>query len=80
MFQYCTPCTKFDRHGYKPRQRLLILTTGAVYLLEIIKENKLKLKHRFPLKEIEGLILSKNDDNLLLIQIPAENAKRDKVN
>ncbi|KAG7168346.1 Unconventional myosin IC-like [Homarus americanus] len=75
--KYCIPCTKFDRHGYKPRERILILTSGALYLLEA-KENKLKQKHRFSLKEVQGLHVSPNADNLLLIQIPAENAKRDK--
>ncbi|KAK8726216.1 hypothetical protein OTU49_010428 [Cherax quadricarinatus] len=75
--KYCTPCTKYDRHGYKPRERIMILTSGALYLLEA-KENKLKHKHRFSLKEVQGLHVSPNTDNLLLIQIPVENAKRDK--
>ncbi|XP_037794658.1 unconventional myosin IC-like isoform X1 [Penaeus monodon] len=75
--KYCIPCTKYDRHGYKPRDRLLILTSGALYLLEA-KENKLKQKHRFSLKEVQGLHVSPNTDNLLLVQIPVENAKRDK--
>lgn len=75
--KYSAPCTKYDRHGYKPRERLLILTTGALYLLEA-KENKLKQKHRFSLKEIQGLHVSPNNDNLILIQIPPENAKKDK--
>lgn len=75
--KYCVPCTKYDRHGYKPRERLLILTSGALYLLEA-KENKLKQKHRFSLKEIQGLHVSPNNDNLLLVQIPIENAKKDK--
>ncbi|XP_071551474.1 unconventional myosin IC isoform X2 [Panulirus ornatus] len=75
--KYCVPCTKYDRHGYKPRDRILILTSGALYLLEA-KENKLKQKHRFSLKEVQGLHVSPNTDNLLLIQIPVENAKRDK--
>lgn len=78
ILQYSVPCTKYDRHGYKPRERLLVITTGALYLLEA-KENKLKQKHRFSLKEIQGLHVSPNNDNLMLIQIPPENAKKDKV-
>ncbi|CAL4112929.1 unnamed protein product, partial [Meganyctiphanes norvegica] len=74
--KYCTTCTKYDRRGYTPRERMLILTSGALYLLEC-KENKLKQKHRFPLKEIEGLNVSKNTDNLLLVQIPVEAAQKD---
>lgn len=76
--QYSVPCTKYDRHGYKPRERLLVITTGALYLLEA-KENKIKQKHRFSLKEIQGLHVSPNSDNLMLIQIPPENAKKEKV-
>ncbi|KAG0695254.1 Myosin-IB [Chionoecetes opilio] len=75
--KYSVPCTKYDRHGYKPRERLLVLTTGALYLLEA-KENKLKQKHRLSLKEIQGIHVSPNNDNLILIQIPPENAKKDK--
>lgn len=75
--KYSISCTKYDRHGYKPRERLLILTSGALYLLEA-KDHKLKQKHRFSLKEIQGLHVSPNNDNLLLIQIPVENAKKDK--
>jgi len=78
--KYCTTCIKYDRHGYTPRERLLILTSGALYLLEESKENKLKQKHRFPLKEIEGLNVSKNTDNLLLIQIPVETTQKPKEN
>ncbi|KAK3853225.1 hypothetical protein Pcinc_040224, partial [Petrolisthes cinctipes] len=75
--KYSVPCTKYDRHGYKPRERLLMLTSAALYLLEV-KEKKVKQKHRFPLKEIQGLHVSPNTDNLILIQIPVENAKKDK--
>ncbi|XP_076054733.1 unconventional myosin 61F isoform X2 [Oratosquilla oratoria] len=75
--QYCISCIKYDRHGYKPRERLLILTSAALYLLEG-KENKLQLKHRLSLKEVQQLVVSPNSDNLLLIQIPPENAKKDK--
>ncbi|XP_045109044.1 unconventional myosin IC-like isoform X2 [Portunus trituberculatus] len=75
--KYSVPCTKYDRHGYKPRDRVLVITTGALYLLEA-KENKLKQKHRFSLKEIQGLHVSPNSDNLMLIQIPPENAKKEK--
>lgn len=55
-----------------------MLTSAALYLLEV-KEKKVKQKHRFPLKEVQGLHVSPNTDNLVLIQIPVENAKKDKV-
>ncbi|XP_018019486.1 unconventional myosin IC [Hyalella azteca] len=77
--KYRVSCTKYDRHGYKPRERLLVVTTAALYLLESIKDDtKLKLKHRFPLKEIHRLIVSRNNDAFVLIQTPQENHEKDK--
>uniref|UniRef100_A0A2P2I3E2 Myosin-IB-like n=1 Tax=Hirondellea gigas TaxID=1518452 RepID=A0A2P2I3E2_9CRUS len=77
--KYSVPCTKYDRHGYAPRERLLIVTTGALYLLESNKDStKLKLKHRFPLKDIHRLTVSPNNDTFVLIQTPHENYEKDK--
>lgn len=77
--KYSVPCTKYDRHGYTPRERLLVVTTGALYLLEANKDStKLKLKHRFSLKEILKLTVSPNNDTFVLIQTPPENHDKDK--
>ncbi|KAF2362429.1 Myosin head motor domain, partial [Trinorchestia longiramus] len=76
---YSVSCTKYDRHGYTPRERLLVVTNAALYLIESIKEDtKLKLKHRFSLKEIHRLIVSPNNDTFVLIQTPMENHEKDK--
>ena len=78
--QYSVPCTKYDRHGYTPRERLLVVTSGALYLLEVTKEGtKLKLKHRFSLKEIQHLVVSPNNDSFILIQTTQENNDKYKV-
>lgn len=70
---YCCQVVKYDRHGYKPRNRILVLTTVAVYLLDV-KDGK--LKHRFPLANILGLHVSPLTDGLMVLRIPPE--KKDK--
>lgn len=75
-FQYVTPVVKYDRHGYKPRERVLILTEKAVYILDTIKT--FKLKHRLPYESITGLVVTGESDNLLIVRIPPE-LKKDKV-
>uniref|UniRef100_A0A669CBR3 Myosin IH n=1 Tax=Oreochromis niloticus TaxID=8128 RepID=A0A669CBR3_ORENI len=35
--KYCVPVIKYDRNGFKPRQRQLILTQTAVYVIEEAK-------------------------------------------
>ncbi|XP_043474032.1 unconventional myosin IC isoform X3 [Leptopilina heterotoma] len=72
---YATPVIKYDRHGYKPRERVLILTEKAVYILDTIKT--FKLKHRLPYKSIEELVVTAESDNLLIVRIPAD-SKKDK--
>lgn len=67
---------KYDRHGYKPRERVLILTENAVYILDTLKT--FKLKHRLPYKSIEELVVTGESDNLLIVRIPPE-LKKDKV-
>ncbi|KAG1678721.1 Myosin-IB [Nymphon striatum] len=70
-----TLVTKYDRHGYKSRTRILILTNVAIYLLE---DKEFKLKHRFLLKDITGLTVSNLNDGLLLLRIP-DDMKKDKT-
>ncbi|XP_034942192.1 unconventional myosin IC isoform X2 [Chelonus insularis] len=73
--KYCTPVVKYDRHGYKPRERALILTEKAVYILDTIKP--FKLKHRLPYESIQELVVTAESDNLLIVRIPPE-LKKDK--
>lgn len=71
---YCLEVTKYDRHGYKPRERVLILTDAALYLLD---RKDLRSKHRLPLKSLEGITVSSLTDGLVLLRIPQE-MKQDK--
>ncbi|XP_043282313.1 unconventional myosin IC [Venturia canescens] len=73
--KYGTPVVKYDRHGYKPRERVLILTEKAVYILDTIKT--FKLKHRLSYEAIEELVVTGESDNLLIVRIPPE-LKKDK--
>ncbi|XP_063984112.1 unconventional myosin IC isoform X2 [Diachasmimorpha longicaudata] len=73
--KYSTPVIKYDRHGYKPRERILILTEMAVYILDTGKS--LKLKHRLPYESIQELVVTGESDNLLIVRIPPE-LKKDK--
>lgn len=36
-FQYVTPVIKYDRNGFKARDRLLVLTQSAAYVVEMAK-------------------------------------------
>uniref|UniRef100_V5HVM9 Putative myosin class ii heavy chain n=1 Tax=Ixodes ricinus TaxID=34613 RepID=V5HVM9_IXORI len=71
---YCVAVTKYDRHGYKPRERVLILTDAALYVLD---RKDLRSKHRLPLKCLQGITVSSLTDGLALFRIPQE-MKQDK--
>ncbi|XP_011189491.1 unconventional myosin IC isoform X2 [Zeugodacus cucurbitae] len=71
--KYATPCTKFDRHGYKPRERYVLLSNKAFYVLD---GKSYKQKHRLPLEKID-FVVTNHSDSLLVIRIPLE-LKKDK--
>lgn len=70
---YSAQITKFDRHGYKPRRRTLILTDEVLYVI-----GDARLKNRIPLKNIIALCVSSLNDGILVIRVPAE-LKHEKV-
>lgn len=71
--KYCTPCIKYDRHGYKPRDRFVLLGEKHFYMLDA---KTYKQKHKLPLDKIDFCVTN-HDDNLLLVRIPPE-LKKDK--
>ncbi|XP_015186299.1 PREDICTED: myosin-IB isoform X3 [Polistes dominula] len=73
--EYAAPVTKYDRHGYKTRDRILLLTKQAVYILEMKKT--LKLKHRLPYDHIDEVVVTGESDNLLILRISPD-LKKDK--
>lgn len=76
-FQYSTPVQKYDRHGYKPRERVLILTNAALYLVDANKT--VKQKHRLPLNQI-SLVATTEKDKILVIRLSDDLIDKDKVN
>lgn len=66
--------TKFDRHGYKPRDRFLVVTNSAVYLLDA---KDCKAKHRLAFGDVIDITVTTGKDNLVLVRLP-ESAKKDK--
>lgn len=74
FLQYATKCMKYDRHGYKPRERILIIGDKSLFLLDA---KDYKQKHRILLSKIPKIVLTKERDGLMLIRIPLE-LKKDK--
>lgn len=73
---YSTSAVKYDRHGYKARDRILIATTKHVYIIET-KGNSYTQKHGLPLNVV-NLLVTAQKDKVLLVQIPEEMIKKDK--
>ncbi|XP_037024276.1 unconventional myosin IC isoform X1 [Bradysia coprophila] len=71
--RYAAPVTKYDRRGYKPRDRFFLLSDRALYLLD---GKTYKQKHRLPLDKIDFCVTNVRD-NLMLVRIPIE-LKKDK--
>lgn len=65
---------KYDRHGYKPRERILIIGDKSLFLLDA---KTFKQKHRILLSKVPKVVLTKERDGLVLIRIPLE-LKKDK--
>ena len=64
--------TKYDRHGYKERRRLLALTNSSIILYD---EKDMKTKLRLSLNDLPGITITNMGDGLLIIRIPAEQKK-----
>jgi len=67
--------TKYDRHGYKPRERALLLTNKCLYVLD---GKNFAQKHDLQLDILQEMVVTSESDNLLLLRIPLE-YKKDKV-
>ncbi|XP_054270619.1 unconventional myosin IC isoform X2 [Macrosteles quadrilineatus] len=74
---YSSPVHKFDRHGYKKRDRILLLTTTNLYL--VVEEGKhFKSKHKLPLESIVKLEVTSETDRFILLRLSPELQKTDK--
>ncbi|XP_063624241.1 unconventional myosin IC isoform X1 [Cydia splendana] len=73
---YSSEAIKYDRRGYKPRERALLASDKALYVLDAAGRKTFKLKHRLPLEKLR-VIVTNETDSLVLIKIPQE-LKKDK--
>lgn len=65
--RYATDVIKYDRRGYKPRDRVLLVSNKAVYLLD--GKKAFRMKHRLLMDNLE-VVVTKENDNLVLVKIP----------
>ncbi|XP_046681396.1 LOW QUALITY PROTEIN: unconventional myosin IC-like [Homalodisca vitripennis] len=74
---YSSIVHKFDRHGYKKRDRVLLLTTTTLYL--VVEEGKhFKSKHKLPLTAITKVEITSQSDRFILLRLSPEHHKTDK--
>ncbi|XP_063171564.1 unconventional myosin-Ih isoform X4 [Candoia aspera] len=66
--QYLTPVVKYDRNGFKPRERLLVLTCVAAYVVETAK-----IKQRIEYATLRGISTSSLSDGILVLHVPEDN-------
>nr|KAF6466538.1 myosin IH [Rousettus aegyptiacus] len=65
--QYGVPVIKYDRKGFKARQRQLILTQKAAYVVELAK-----IKQKIEYSTLKGVSTSNLSDGLLVIHVSPE--------
>ncbi|KPJ07027.1 Myosin-IB [Papilio machaon] len=73
---YSCEAVKYDRRGYKPRERGLLASQRALYVVDAAGRKTYKLKHRLPLDKLR-VVVTNETDQLALIKIPQE-LKKDK--
>ncbi|XP_022660501.1 unconventional myosin-Ic-A-like isoform X1 [Varroa destructor] len=67
VISYSLPVTKYDRHGYRERRWVLILTTKCIYLVDA---KNFKIKHTLHLKALPDACInvSSRSDGLVVLQ------------
>ncbi|MEJ1289149.1 hypothetical protein NN561_020189 [Cricetulus griseus] len=69
--QYAVPVVKYDRKGYKPRSRQLLLTPSAVVIVE-----DAKVKQRIDYTNLTGISVSSLSDSLFVLHVQREDNKQ----
>ncbi|RMZ97229.1 unconventional myosin-Ic isoform X2 [Brachionus plicatilis] len=70
--KYTTLVDKYDRHGYKQRPRILILTNRYLYGLDA---SSLKLRDQISTKSILGISTSKLSDGFIVLHVELKKEK-----
>uniref|UniRef100_A0A8D0AYC5 Myosin IH n=1 Tax=Sander lucioperca TaxID=283035 RepID=A0A8D0AYC5_SANLU len=68
---YSVPVIKYDRNGFKPRPRQLILTKTAAYVIE-----EAKIKQRVLYTSLKGISVSNLTDGMIVFHITCEDRKQ----
>uniref|UniRef100_A0A3B3QQ36 Unconventional myosin-Ih-like n=1 Tax=Paramormyrops kingsleyae TaxID=1676925 RepID=A0A3B3QQ36_9TELE len=68
---YAAPVVKYDRNGFRPRHRQLILTQAAVYLVE-----ESRVKQRVEYGSLKGVSVSHLSDNFLVLHVTCDDLKQ----
>ncbi|XP_041854522.1 unconventional myosin-Ih isoform X2 [Melanotaenia boesemani] len=71
QIKYSVPVIKYDRNGFKPRPRQLILTQTAAYLVE-----EAKIKQRVLYASLKGISVSNLTDGIIVFHITCEDPKQ----
>ncbi|XP_048640960.1 unconventional myosin-Ih isoform X2 [Marmota marmota marmota] len=69
--EYGVPVIKYDRKGFKARQRQLILTRKAAYVVEMAK-----IKQKIEYSALKGVSTSSLSDGILVIHVSPEDNKQ----
>uniref|UniRef100_A0A2K5N0D1 Myosin IH n=1 Tax=Cercocebus atys TaxID=9531 RepID=A0A2K5N0D1_CERAT len=69
--QYGVPVIKYDRKGFKARQRQLILTQKAAYVVELAK-----IKQKIEYSALKGVSTSNLRDGILVIHVSPEDKQK----
>ncbi|KAB1255561.1 Unconventional myosin-Ih [Camelus dromedarius] len=69
--QYGIPVIKYDRKGFKTRQRQLILTQKAAYVVELAK-----IKQKIEYSTLKGVSTSSLSDGIFVIHVSPEDNKQ----
>nr|XP_057928076.1 unconventional myosin-Ih isoform X2 [Doryrhamphus excisus] len=69
--KYGVPVVKYDRNGFKPRPRQLILTKTAAYVIE-----EARIKQRVLYTNLKGISVSNLTDSIIVLHITCEDPKQ----
>uniref|UniRef100_A0A665VAL5 Myosin Ic, paralog b n=1 Tax=Echeneis naucrates TaxID=173247 RepID=A0A665VAL5_ECHNA len=69
--KYAVPVTKYDRKGYKARQRQLLLTGNSAVIVE-----EAKLKQRIEYGVLKGISVSSLSDGVFVLHVPNDDNKQ----
>ncbi|XP_073169519.1 unconventional myosin-Ih [Lepidochelys kempii] len=72
--KYVTPVVKYDRNGFKARERQLVLTQSAAYVVEMAK-----IKQKIDYATLKGISTSNLSDGLFVIHVPEDNKQKGDV-